>query len=293
MEPTNLCYLTKNNVKKILPNIDYNNFFSSEQVYKTPIFFFSKKEEKTLLGFKEFLINPQSFISRFYKPVDFTDHYQYLYEGNKPAYHASSDCIRLASDFTNIVIPKTIRDKGTDEVVRFRKWYTNYLNEADKEKRRRIADDAVFRQKLLMEFGINYTDLNDIQYDNSGVENFTNISLPDLEKRIDTIIRESKFYFINSTPEEKEIIKKYQKATSLGYLSIEIQNNDTGMTDDSLKSFLRTYDTKFKKPIKNLLLEYYRVQHNPSLKFEGSLLEQLNFKPCSSCYGKYISIDEL
>ena len=41
----------------------------------------------------------------------------------------------------------------------------------------------------------------------------------------------------------------------------------------------------FKKPIKTLLEQYYRVKYNPDLSFEGQLLDRLNFRACSVCDG--------
>jgi len=46
---------------------------------------------------------------------------------------------------------------------------------------------------------------------------------------------------------------------------------------------LRMYDEKFKKPVKDLLIEYYRLLHNPEMTFSGTLLDKLNFRPCGHC----------
>jgi hypothetical protein len=35
------------------------------------------------------------------------------------------------------------------------------------------------------------------------------------------------------------------------------------------------------KPIKELLIQYYRVMYNPNLSFEGQLLERINYRGCS------------
>ena len=40
----------------------------------------------------------------------------------------------------------------------------------------------------------------------------------------------------------------------------------------------------FKKPFKDLLLQYLMVKYNPDLKFDGLLLDQLGFKMCHNCY---------
>lgn len=281
VESSTLCYLTKNNLKRLQSYFDYDKFNSTEEIYKVPFFFFGKKEEKTLLCFKEFLMDTGEFISKYYKPVEVKDNYQYMYEGYSPAYHANPNCIRITSDFNNIKIPQEIKERGSNEVVEFRNWYKEKLKEIGKTD---IKNNAVFRQELWMKFAITFEALEEVNYENSGIENFENLSLPELEKRIDALIGESKFYFVQSSPSDKEIIRQFQKRTSWGYVRNEIQGNNTNLSDDELKSFLRSYDIKFKQPVRNLLLEYYRVLYNPQLRFEGDLLSQLNFKPCGSCY---------
>ena len=87
-----------------------------------------------------------------------------------------------------------------------------------------------------------------------------------------------------SFQEKKEIIRRFQKYTFLAYSSNDIQNNNTKFSDETIKKFLKQYDIHFKRPIKDLLIEYYRVLYNPDLKFEGNLLEQLGFKPCRNCH---------
>ena len=88
------------------------------------------------------------------------------------------------------------------------------------------------------------------------------------------------------TKKKKEIISRFQKYTFLAYSTKDIQNNNTRFTDEAIKKFLKQYDVHFKRPIKDLLIEYYRVLHNPDLKFEGNLLEQLGFRPCGACHNE-------
>ena len=42
-------------------------------------------------------------------------------------------------------------------------------------------------------------------------------------------------------------------------------------------------DDTFKQPLKNLLIEYYRLKFNPDIKMDGKFLEALGFKECSCC----------
>ncbi len=80
------------------------------------------------------------------------------------------------------------------------------------------------------------------------------------------------------------MIRRFEKKTFLAYKEEAIRNNDTRYSDDAIKGFLKKYDEHFKKPVTELLIEYYKVQYNPELKFEGYLLEMLGFKACSACH---------
>lgn len=131
-------------------------------------------------------------------------------------------------------------------------------------------------------FGISVSP-NSVEIENSGVEEIENLNLNELEKRINHHIYEAGNFYKNSTEERKNVIKKFQKHTYLAYINEVINNNYTPLNDEELKRFLMQYDQKFKRPIKALLIEYYKVLYNPDLKFEGFLLEQLGFKPCKYC----------
>ena len=47
---------------------------------------------------------------------------------------------------------------------------------------------------------------------------------------------------------------------------------------------IKDYNNKFKKPLKNLLKNYFRIKNNPDLKMEDRILEELGFVPCGNCY---------
>jgi len=51
-----------------------------------------------------------------------------------------------------------------------------------------------------------------------------------------------------------------------------------------VKDLLKKYDNEFKKPLKKMLIEYYRLKHNPEIRMEGEVLELLGFKPCAFCH---------
>ena len=271
-----MAYLTKSNSLKIIARIDFKKIGNLEgEVYKKPIFFFSDYEKNNLLGLKELLKDPETFIQEYYVPIENTDNLRYVYEGGKPAYHSKSDCERLNSNYRNFEIPEEIREKGKDEVLRFRSWF--------KENQYLLEKPDIFVARLQMAFGVTMNP-KAIDHENSGVELKENLNLEELEKRINKYISDAGQYFNKSDQEKKEIIRRFQKYTFLAYSNKDIQNNNTRFSDESIKKFLKQYDVHFKRPIKDLLIEYYKVLHNPDLKFEGNLLEQLGFRPCGACH---------
>ncbi len=283
-----MAYITKANSKRILKKINLSSIGDIEgDVYKMPIYFLSKWETKYLLLMQSLLKEPEKFAIEVYQPVVNKDTYQYVYESEQPpSYHTNKDCERLHSKFKNFEVPfeikARIREKGGDEelekmqVQKFRDWFKNHFdlfqNEPDKFLKRLDIDWNVQRK------------LNEIDKENSGIENFDNYDLADFEKEIDKIIHEAGRFF-TSNPDKQSIIRRFQKLTFLAYKKDAIENNDTHLSDSELKDFLREYDSKFKKPLKELLIEYYRIKYNPDLSFDGKILERLNFRECSFCNG--------
>lgn len=248
-----------------------------EKCIKNLSIFLVTTKKNNLLVLKELLKDPETFIREFYVPIENTDNLRYVYEGGKPAYHAKPDCERLNSNYRNFEIPEEIREKGKDEVLKFRSWF--------KENQYLLEKPDVFVARLQMAFGVTMNP-KAIDYENSGVGVKENLNLEELEKRINKYISDAGQYFNNADQEKKDIIRRFQKYTFLAYSNKDMQINNTRFSDEALKKFLKQYDVHFKRPIKDLLIEYYRVLHNPDLKFEGNLLEQLGFRPCGACHNE-------
>lgn len=272
-----MAYLTISNSIQILRKIDGKQFENiGGSIYKKSIFFFSRYEKNILLGLQELWKDPENFIAVHYVPIISKDNFKYVFEGGKPAYHYDATCDRLNSNFTNFEIPDAIKEKGADEVNKFRTWFKKNMHLMEKPE--------IFTMRLFHAFNIQVNP-KAIDYNNSGVEEKENLNLQELENRIDKILRSAGQFWHQNT-DKHQIIRRFQKYTFLGYKNNEIQNNDTGLSDAELKDFLRLYDVQFKRPLKDLLIEYYRVKLNPDLQFEGNLLEQLGFRSCKSCQGK-------
>ena len=272
-----MAYITVSNSKKLLRRIDLKKFEDLQgQVYKNEIYFLSNREKSMLLGIREFLTNPEKFTAEFYNPIEVNDTLRYVYEEQQPAYHVDSSCPRLQSSFHNFVIPEEIKTQGHEKILEFRRWF--------KENSYTLDKPDVFVMRLNARWGI-VTNPQAINYSNTGTEDFSNLSLHDLENKIDNILRDAGKYY-RENPEKQQLIKRFGKLTFLAYIQGDIYKNDTGLNDQDLKDFLRFYDETFKHPVRELLIHYYRVLHNPEMTFDGLLLEKLNFRACGACHGK-------
>jgi hypothetical protein len=273
-----MAYITKSNFNSIFKNLEYatksENRFRPVVFDKAKIPFFAKFEEDKLKERQEFLQNPEK-VLKIYQKKKPVDTLMYVFEGGVPAYHKYNNCEKVTSSFKNFTIPASIREKGEAEVKRFREWF--------KENGRYLEEKPdLFAAKLHIAFNVTMN-TNSVEVNNSGVAQIDNLNLNQLEDRINEILTKAiKFY--NDNPSLMKVIDRFKKYTFLAYKDEEIKDNKTNLSDLELKSFLKEYDLNFKKPMKELLLQYYMVKYNPDLNFDGLLLEQLGFKQCSTCH---------
>ncbi len=270
-----MAYITVSNSKRLLNKIDLKQFENLiGQVYKKDIYFFSNREKSILIGIRELLKDPENFAIHYFKPLEVVDSFKYIIEEQQPAYHTDNSCPKIQSNFKNFEVPTEIRAKGENEVMNFRKWfrehYTIFQEKPD-----------IFVARLQSTWGI-ITNPKAIDYSNSGSEDYSNLDLKELENKIDEILREAGKYF-RDNPDKQQLIKRFGKLTFLAYVHDNIYKNDTGLNDQELKDFLKVYDKTFKQPVKELLIQYYRVLYNFHMTFEGSLLERFGFRLCSEC----------
>lgn len=275
----NNAYVTLSNIKKIVYKSDLDNNLNDE-VYKIPIYFFSKYEEKSLLAIKELLKDPAKYFSDIYKPRVVEDTFTYIYEEGNPAYHKYSCCPILNSNFYNYKIPKEIIEKGDNVVKDFRIWFKNVEHLLDKPD--------IFTLRLFSKWGIS-SNPKSINFSNSGFIKKENLNLNELESKIDRLIKNAGVFYYKSS-KNKTILKRFSKLSFL-YKEDEIKKNDTPYTDEEVKGLLKYYDDTFKGPLKKLLIEYYKLKFNPNIEMKDYLFEQLGFVPCSHCHDDNYSPD--
>lgn len=272
-----MAYITISNAKKIIQKIDEFAFKDIiEEVYSREIYCLSSREIANLKGIRELFKDLDNFILVYYKPIKIKDSYRYVTPENQPSYHKDNNCERLTSNFLNIEIPLIIREEGVESVLKFREWY--------KSKNFKDHDAEYYINELTKKFPqVGEINPKSIEHNNSGVETIQDYSLFGLEKEIDKLLKDSDDYFTDN-PILRNIIYRYQKMTFLAYIDGPLKNNRSGMNDQELKEFLKSYDAGFKTPLKNRLIEYFKIKLNPEMEFKGFLLEQLGFRPCSFCF---------
>lgn len=269
-----MVYITKANAKRILDSIDLTGKTLNDKLYDKPIYIFNKNEEQRLLAYKGFMQSPSNIIACVYKKIELEDSFRFVYEGNVPAYHESLDCERLTSDMQNFQIPDEIMDKGKDEVVKFRRWFTENFGLFRN-------NPEAFEMRMFTAFGIKVS-LSALSHKNTGIIKKENLSLVEVKEKLDNLIKDcGRYYYANS--QNTSILKKYGKRTFLAHWNVPLQDNDTGFSDKEVKDFLIDYERKYKFQIIRYLKEYYRISYNPDLSIDRKILDELGFRPCKAC----------
>lgn len=272
-----MAFITESNLNRIIVRCDLKNIEFNCPVYeKMDIYMFSPFERKILQAFQELLQDPDKYIKYYYHPIEKRmDTQKYIYEGGStPSYHESRECESLRSSYTNYEIPEIIKEKGVEEINKFREWFKQ------NEELLNTKPDF-FENRLFIRWGIR-TNIKAINLINSGITEFQNYTIEELESEIDNIIRNSAKFYKSST-KNTIILRRYSKLTYLAYKEDFEPDSDLGYEREEIIELLKEYHEQFKKPLKEKLIEYYRLRYNPNIEMQGNLLENLGFKPCFRC----------
>lgn len=270
-----MAYITESNLKKITRKYKVDSIGNVQiRIYNKDIYFLNRYEKNQLKATILFFKNPKEFHDLYFNRILVEDSKKYIYPEKQPSYHKDRNCEMINHNFTNFEIPNEIRTRGDKEIFRLRAWFKE---NQDLYK----SDITIFWEKLKLEFKLE-RGLKEVDYRNSSVAIPKLENLKEISNHINQyIVDAGKFY--NESKFQK-IIRRFQKLTYLAYSNTEIYSNDTEMSDKELKDFLREYDIKFKKPVKDLLFEYYRLFYNEGMLFKEEDLENVGFRPCTSCY---------
>lgn len=245
--------------------------------YKKSIYFLNRLDKTNLLYFKKFCENPIENIDKIYNPINVIDSKIFVYEGGKPSYHKVENCEKLSSNFINFKIPEQIIAKGDEEINTFRKWF--------KENQTTFAEKPdVYQFRLEAKYGI-VQGIEKVDYKNSGRVYKENLTLIEIESRIDSLLHNAAEYYKEDI-KRQNAIKIFQKSTFLAFKSSVIEKNETGYNDEELKSILREYFYLFIQPTIFYLKEFFKTFYNSNIEINEKIFEQLNFKRCAVCYAE-------
>ena len=244
--------------------------------YRKKIWFFNKLDKSNLLYFRMWCENPSLKPDSIYRAYDYSDKKNYVYEGNKPAYHKYECCPNLHSNFKNFKIPQQIKDMGDDKIKEFRNWFKE-----NEEIFTKYNDQ--YKLRLKVKYGIDAFQ-NDlvVNFENSGSVFKENLTLERIEKRIDSILDNYKYYFL-SNEKRKKALSEFQKKAYLFKKDYKFINN-SGYSDIELKNLILELEAWFIKPTIEYLQEYYKIYYCNDIEIQKEIFEALNFKPCGHCY---------
>lgn len=268
-----MAFITSHNANKLVTRNNFKDVNLVGEIYKYKIYLFSKHETNSLLAIQELFKDPQKYFNKIYNPIITIDSKQYIFKEKDPGYHSYSDCEFLNADFTNFLLPEEIKERGDEEIEKFRKWFI--------EHQYLLEDPAKFVMRLENKFNIKYNP-RAINYLNSGIEEHENLSIQEIESKIDELLKAAGKYYYESDKNTR-ILKVFGKISGCAFTNTSLYNNYTGYADDEVIPFLKEYHMKFKVPLKKWLIEYYRVKLNPELNFAENILEALGFKKCRCC----------
>jgi len=261
--------------KKLIGEIPDN--IREWQPYKKSIYFLNRLDKTNLQYFKKFCENPIENIDSIYKAIEVVDKKVFVYEGSLPSYHKYENCDRLSSNFVNYRIPTEIKKKGEEEIEKYRVWFKE--NESVFSER-----PDIYQMRLQTKFGI-IEHLQKVDYKNSGNVYKENLTLQEIEARIDSLLHNAAEFY-KRDEKRQVVIRRFQTATFLAFKEDEIENNDTEYSDEELKSILRLYYNLFIEPTIYYLKEFFKTFFNADIEINEKIFEALNFKKCGYCYSE-------
>lgn len=271
-----MAFITSHNANKLVVRNNFKEVNLFGEIYKYKIYLFSKHETNSLLAIQELFKDPQKYFNQIYNPIVTYDTKKYIFKEKKPGYHSFSDCKLLNADFTNFLLPLEIIERGDEEIEKFRNWFIENYN--------LLEDPAKFTMRLELAFKIKYNP-KAINYINSGIEEHENLTIQEIENRIDDLLKAAGKYYYESQ-KNTTILKIFGKISGCAFTNTSLYKNYTGYSNEEVIDFLKEYHMKFKVPLKKWLIEYYRVKLNPDLQFAENILESLGFKKCGCCKKK-------
>ena len=265
-------FVTNANIKRVLFKLDKTDFDYDSEIYKHSFNFLNLLEKRDLLSIKCLYEFPEIFFKDYYSKIVEVDTKKFVFEEQQPAFHSDNYCSNLLSDFENYLIPELIKiDK---KEVEYRNWFKQNISLTERKILTDLFKDIHFEKWNCLPLFVDY--------ENSGAIEFMNLNVDEIESNIDSLLHDAKIYIEQSLAIER-IISVFGKR-SYAFNKLEKLNLDELPYDkETISDVLKQFELEYKRPIINLLKEYYRVKYNPRLVFEENILIGLGFRQCKVC----------
>ena len=266
-------YVTKSKIENLLhkvdlfrSNIDTNNLYKSDlnKILSIP-------EMRLLALYRDIVNNPEGLTLNKYIKKTHVDSKRFVLEKIYPSYHKNEKCDRLTSSFENFEIPIEIKVKGDKTIEEYRSFFKDNLELYNNNY-------ELFKLNADLKFGIHISPI-EVNYENSGVEVVFNASGSEIEQCIFKLLEKMET-FRNSTEEIKKEITDCGYATHKAFI---VTDNCEKLKKIDIDGSTIAHWHQYKRELKLLLREYFRIKLNPEFLFDVNILDQLGFKACSCC----------
>lgn len=258
-------YVTRNNYKLICRA--YKDYFAvvdqkaKNKVYKDDLSWILSTDEFRSL-YVEFLAATSSDDSEKYRKVVKRNDGRHLFVSKgAPKYHLDAHCRYLLASYENFSIPPEIEARGEEEKRAFREF-------AEKNKKTLYENQERFLTMLEAKFLLRNRPQK-VEFDNSGVAEFSRLSVEGMVSAIDEHLKEMR-EFIEAHPHVERL--KYARNSSFveSAKALNISDQDIELH-------------RHKRMLKSMLSQHIAKNANSELSFGVAVLESMGFEKCSAC----------
>lgn len=207
--------------------------------------------------FAEILLLNNSNIIRAAKPKSRNSDFVFD-KGGPPKFHYRKDCEYARKKFEDFKIPEEIKGKGPDKVAEFKDF-------AQENKDLYYSDSERFWLKVEARFFLK-TKPEKVEYANSGVREFSSLSLLEMVESIDGHVYSAR-KFLENNPKAK----KYQLASNSALKGKELSEEQ------------KEWHYFFRKELRGMLKDYLQKREGEDFVLRKDFLESIGFESCQAC----------
>lgn len=266
-------YISQSNLNRVINRVKGENLYLGD-LYNADIQFCLSNAETGFLGKAKTFFLSADRLSLMFDPIEITDNLSFIFASQTPAYHLSNQCQRLNSNWFNYYVPIEVRNRGVQEVLRFRK----FISESIKRDNLYLGHPAL-TIALKAEFKILDTNFGRVEKNNSGVVAFGDelekANLEYITYALDTIYKELSVFKDQSNIHKKIYDMRYFDPNKIKRL--------TKFSSPEEKEIAEQFAELKAKLIIALVESYKKENDFDQNMVEEDLLIQLGFHKCSAC----------